>query len=201
MILSLSVHEWAHAWVAYKLGDPTAKEKGRLTLNPLKHIDPMGTLILPALLIVSGGLLFGWAKPVPVDGRRFHPGIHPKTGMLITAAAGPLSNVAIALFMGILLGMRTKLSLDHEAAVQFMGIMLELNVILAVFNLLPIPPLDGSRVLAGILPTHLAQKMLRLEATPMYGPIAFFVVIVFGGLFITLPATWLIQAILWLTGN
>ena len=199
MILSLSVHEWAHAWVAYRLGDPTAKERGRLTLNPIKHVDMMGTIILPTMLILSGGLFFGWAKPVPVDGRRFHPGVHPKTGMLLTAAAGPLSNLAIALFMGILLGMRNQLGLNQEAMIQFMGIMLELNVILAVFNLLPIPPLDGGRVLAGILPTPWAIKMRELESKPFYAPIAFFVVIVFGGLLIGLPVTWLLEAILWLT--
>ena len=201
MILSLSVHEWAHAWVAYRLGDPTAKEQGRLTLNPLSNMDLVGTLILPALLIISGGLFFGWAKPVPVDARRFHPGIHPRTGMLWTAAAGPLSNLLLALLMGGILALSANADWTAGAMGDFIQIMLFLNVILAVFNLLPVPPLDGSRVLAGILPKKSAAALERLERQPYFVPIAFFLIIVYVGDIIMWPVNMITMLILWVTGN
>jgi Zn-dependent protease len=201
MILSLSVHEWAHAWVAYRLGDPTAKEQGRLTLNPISHMDMVGTLILPALLIVSGGLFFGWAKPVPVDPRRFHPGVHPKTGMLLTAAAGPISNLILAVIMGVMLALTSSSGWATGAVAQFIGTMLFLNVILAVFNLLPVPPLDGSRVLAGLLPRKSAAAFEKLERQPYFIPIAFFLIIVYGGPIIVWPVKMIAMLILWVTGN
>jgi Zn-dependent protease len=150
VVLSLSVHEWAHAYAAAMLGDDTARERGRLTLNPLAHVDVVGTLALPLL-----GIPFGWAKPVPVEPTRFRAGVSMSKGMLWTAAAGPLSNVVLALFCALALrAVRGALPLPAGAA--FVSVLLErgmlINGSLAVFNLLPIPPLDGSRVVDAFVP-------------------------------------------------
>lgn len=148
LVLSLTVHEWAHAWSANLLGDDTAERQGRLTLNPLAHIDPLGTIILPLL-----GIPFGWARPVPVNPARFRRDIPMHTGMMITAAAGPLSNVLIAVLCALLLGLGMRLGVGAERLDVFellqTGMML--NILLAVFNLLPIYPLDGSRVVEGLI--------------------------------------------------
>ncbi len=151
VLLSLSVHECAHAWAAWRLGDDTARLMGRLTLNPLAHIDPVGTELLPLL-----GVPFGWAKPVPVNPLRFTRRVSMKTGMLLVAVAGPLSNVAIALLSTIILGLAWRFYPNmHHTQPGLFGLLNQLalvNVVLAVFNLFPVPPLDGSRVADALMP-------------------------------------------------
>lgn len=139
LIFSVILHEVSHGLVARRLGDRTAEMAGRLTLNPIPHIDPFGSLLLPAMLAISGAPVFGWARPVPVNPQSFK---HPTEGMALTALAGPVSNLALALLSGrVLLPVTSGIVSD---LVWAFGV---INVVLAVFNLLPIPPLDGSRML------------------------------------------------------
>lgn len=151
LILSLTVHEFAHAWSAWLLGDDTAEREGRMTLNPLAHIDPVGTLLLPAL-----GVPFGWAKPVPVRPARFRRGVNMATGMMLTSVAGPASNLVLATVSAVIYGLMKRWApetlMTHEALGAFLGAMLQVNVALALFNMLPLPPLDGSRVVEWLLP-------------------------------------------------
>lgn len=150
MILSLSVHEWAHAWSAFKLGDDTAKMQGRLTLNPMAHIDPIGTLLLPLL-----GIPFGWARPVPINPARFRREVHMSTGMALSASAGPLSNLILAVLCAVSYGVLYRVApgvLEEQGVQLLLRYGIELNVGLAVFNLVPIPPLDGSRILERLMP-------------------------------------------------
>ena len=152
MILSLSVHEFAHAFVAKKLGDDTAEQEDRVTLSPLAHIDPLGTLVVPALSILFSGVAFlGWARPVPVNPARFRRGVNMRTGMAIVAAAGPLSNLVLAVIsVGLIVVLRKHGLLvgpKGEAIATLLGATFSVNIGLCVFNFLPIPPLDGSRVL------------------------------------------------------
>ena len=151
MILSLSVHEWAHAYSAYKLGDETAAREGRLTLNPLAHIDPLGTLLLPLL-----GVPFGWAKPVPINPARFTRKVTLRLGVVYTAAAGPISNVILVVLCAVIYGLALRFAGDSFAPGNAITLLLTtsimLNIALAVFNMLPIPPLDGSRVVDGLIP-------------------------------------------------
>lgn len=151
LVLSLTVHEWAHAYSAYRLGDDTAARQGRMTLNPIVHMDPIGTFLLPLL-----GVPFGWAKPVPVNPARFRRDVRMSTGMMITAAAGPISNLILALLcavvFGVLLRWDSSLVRDDDGVGYLLVVAIQLNVALAVFNALPIPPLDGSRVVDGLLP-------------------------------------------------
>ncbi len=161
-ILSLSFHEFAHAWSAWKLGDDTAERMGRLTLNPVSHIDLLGTVLLPLL-----GVPFGWAKPVPVNPARFRRDVSMARGMAITAAAGPLSNVLLATVSAVALGLAFRFApdavSDRSAVTFFLISMVRLNVGLAIFNLLPLPPLDGSRIVAWLLPARLQQGWHALE--------------------------------------
>jgi Zn-dependent protease len=151
LILSLSVHEYAHAWSAWRLGDDTAARAGRLTLNPLVHLDPIGTVLLPLL-----GIPFGWAKPVPLSPARFRRGVRMSTGVALTAAAGPLANVVLAVActvaFGLLIRFQPQLAMPGSGTRELLLIMIQLNVALAVFNMIPIPPLDGSRVIDGLMP-------------------------------------------------
>ena len=147
LLLSLGVHEWAHAWAAAQLGDTTAKEQGRLTLNPFAHVDVIGTVALPLL-----GIPFGWAKPVPVEPTRFRPGVSMTTGMLVTAAAGPVSNLVLALLCCVLLFAEARAPLGTGALRFLLARGLAINLGLALFNLLPIPPLDGSRIVDAFVP-------------------------------------------------
>ena len=170
VVLSLTVHEFAHAFTAWKLGDDTAARLGRLTLNPIPHIDPVG-LLLPLL-----GVPFGWAKPVPIDPARFSPGIRMETGLVLTAGAGPLSNALLAI--GTTLGMAFWTRFDATAPQAALWPMLEmlvtLNLLLAIFNLLPIPPLDGSRICDGLMPDALRPAW---NAFARLGPMALAAVI------------------------
>jgi Zn-dependent protease len=163
VLFAITLHEVSHGWTAYAFGDDTAARAGRLSLNPLKHVDPVGTVVVPALLLFLGGFIFGWAKPVPVAAHRLP---HPRRDMAIVAAAGPLSNLAMAFGWAILL----KLSLLQDpASGLWMGLRLMatagvvINLVLMILNLLPVPPLDGGRVLNGFLPEPLARKMDRVE--------------------------------------
>ena len=157
LVLSLSVHEWAHAYSAYRLGDDTAKRLGRLTLNPLAHIDPIGSVLLPLM-----GVPFGWAKPVPVNPVRFTRKLHMRTGMMITASAGPASNFVLALLCIVILGVLPRFALDNKALQDLLVLGFEMNIRLAVFNMLPIPPLDGSRVAEWLMPTRLRPQWEQL---------------------------------------
>jgi Zn-dependent protease len=151
LILSLTFHECAHAWSAWKLGDDTAERAGRLTLNPLPHIDLFGTILLPLL-----SAPIGWAKPVPVNPVRFRRGLRMSTGVMITSAAGPLSNLLLATIcagvLGVFLRLGPQATPTNEAIAAFLQMMIQVNVGLAMFNLLPIPPLDGGGVAAAFVP-------------------------------------------------
>jgi Zn-dependent protease len=166
LLLSLSFHEWAHAWSAWKLGDDTAERMGRLTLNPFAHIDPLGTIVLPLL-----GVPFGWAKPVPVNPARFRRGVNMNRGMMLTSAAGPFSNFFLATVCAMIWGLLARFApglLEPEQGVtRLLELMIKINVTLGVFNLLPIPPLDGSRVVEGVLPLRMRAAW---ESFARFGP-------------------------------
>jgi Zn-dependent protease len=182
-ILSLSFHEFAHAWSAWKLGDDTAERAGRLTLNPLSHIDLIGTILLPLL-----GVPFGWAKPVPVNPARFRREHTMGRGMAITASAGPLSNVLLATVAALLLGLGLRFApglLERGGPARFfLMALLQMNVGLALFNLLPVPPLDGSRIVAWLLPYRLQQQWHQLE---QFAPFLLIGVFWFGGRLVSGP--------------
>ncbi len=168
LILAIVFHEVAHGWTALALGDPTALEKRRLSLNPLRHVDPFGTVILPGSLALAGAPIFGWAKPVPVNRWRLRD---PRRGMMVVAAAGPASNLVLAAIGAVLLGLLVRLAGAAESdALQFVAMNLNnfimINVFLALFNLLPIPPFDGSHIIEGLLPQGLADSYARLR---LYG--------------------------------
>ncbi|HOW61319.1 MAG TPA: site-2 protease family protein [Candidatus Contendobacter sp.] len=164
LLLAITLHEVAHGWVALRCGDTTAQAQGRLSLNPLRHIDPVGTVLVPALLAVFGGFIFGWAKPVPVN---FHRLRQPKRDMALVALAGPGANLIMALGWALAawLGYQAQTTLtwlgEPLLAMGVVGV--NVNVMLGVLNLVPIPPLDGSRVLAGVLPNRYGEAMARLE--------------------------------------
>jgi len=165
--ICLSAHEAAHAYVADKLGDPTAKYLGRMTLNPLAHIDIIGTVIVPVFLIISGLPAFGWAKPVLIDIRNFR---NPRLGNFLTALAGPLANLIFALILVIIIKI--------IPAASFLILLVRINIILAIFNLIPIPPLDGSKVWNLILPW---ESYLTLERIGPFILIAFLALSNYGG--------------------
>ena len=169
VLFAITVHEVAHGWVANRLGDSTAFMLGRLTLNPVKHIDPLGTIIVPGLLmLLKTGFLFGWAKPVPINWRNLR---QPKRDMALVAAAGPASNLLMAMGWALLIRAAQVLG-DAGLALVFMGVAgIFINTILMVLNLLPLPPLDGGRVMTGLLPGPLAYRFSRIE------PYGFFILI------------------------
>ena len=172
LILSLTVHEWAHAASAYYFGDDTAQRQGRLTLDPTVHIDPLGTLLLPLL-----GIPFGWARPVPVNPARFRRDVPMRRGMMLTAAAGPFSNVILALVCSIAYGLFIRFGKDdtwHGGAAALFQTTIIMNIALAIFNMLPIPPLDGSRVVDGLMPARWERVW---EKYSQYGPWLLFVII------------------------
>jgi len=163
VVLAITVHETAHGWVAKKYGDNTASALGRLTINPIKHIDVIGTIILPGILLLTGtGFIFGWAKPVPVDARNFK---NPRHDMAMVALAGPVSNLLMATAWALLARIGVTIGVEFiSLPFIYWGIAgISINLVLALINLLPIPPLDGSRVLTGILPSYWAWKYNQLE--------------------------------------
>jgi len=174
LFLAMVLHEYAHAWMAYKLGDPTAKLAGRMTLNPLKHIDLFGTILLPILLTLLrffGSPFFpiALAKPVPVNFFRLH---NPKRDMMWVGMAGPAINIVLAVFLSLCL----KLGLSSNIK-DMIGLAIFINLILAVFNMVPIPPLDGSRLVMGLLPRNIGLQYGRLER---YGILIVFALLPFG---------------------
>ena len=173
LLVSLVLHELAHGWVAYRLGDPTAKAHGRLTLNPIRHLDTWGTIMLAVTFLGSGGsFFFGWAKPVPVDPRFFKDG---QRGMAWVGAAGPLTNFALVLVATGLIWLTYTWSLF---LLEMFWILFVLNVILMTLNLIPIPPLDGSRVLGGFLPRATYRKWAELDRYGNFVFIGLFLVVI-----------------------
>lgn len=164
VLFAITLHEAAHGWVASLFGDHTARMMGRVTLNPIKHIDPIGTILVPVvLLLMPGGLIFGWAKPVPIN---FNALRSPKQDMIWVALAGPAANILMTLCWLLIITFATNLNMPALAQMAAAGIFI--NLILAVFNLLPIPPLDGSRVVSALLPRPLAYKYNQLEQYGLY---------------------------------
>ena len=174
LFFAIILHECAHGWVAYRLGDPTAKQAGRLTLNPFRHVDPVGTILLPAILLTMrlmgvNTFVFGWAKPVPVDFTRLR---HPKRDMIWVGLAGPAMNIGLALIFSVFFKMAGDTVYGEALAFAVL-----INLLLAIFNLIPIPPLDGSRLVMGLLPRKFLLPYARLER---YGILIVFLLLYFG---------------------
>lgn len=168
VLFAITLHEAAHGWVASKLGDPTARQLGRISMNPIKHIDPMGTIVIPLVLVTLSGFIIGWAKPVPVDPRHFK---QPLLDMALVALAGPVSNFIMACGWALLITISANALADTSIAyhlIQMGKAGMTINIILMVLNMLPIPPLDGGRVVAGILPKSVALSFMRIEPFGMW---------------------------------
>jgi Zn-dependent protease len=185
LILWLTVHEWAHAYAAFRLGDDTAARQGRLTLNPIPHIDPIGTILAPLM-----GVPFGWAKPVPVSPTRFRRDVSMSTGMMITAAAGPLSNLGLAVICTVIYGvlLRFDILLEGAGLGQLLMSGITTNLMLFLFNFFPVPPLDGSRIVDGLLPYRFRQQWEELSR---YSWVGLLLVIYFGGSLLAGPLYWI----------
>ena len=161
IIFAITVHEAAHGYIARYFGDMTAQEQGRITLNPLRHIDPVGTILVPAITLVLGGILFGWAKPVPVNFSRLRS---PKKDMLWVAAAGPASNLVMAIFWVLVIKFSMVVQSGFSDALAYMGAVgIMINLVLMVLNLIPLPPLDGGRIAVSLLPNRLAFQYAKVE--------------------------------------
>lgn len=165
LVIAIVFHEVAHGWTALALGDPTAKEQRRLSLNPLRHVDPFGTVILPGFLALTGAPVFGWAKPVPVVKSRLR---NPRYGMMAVAAAGPGTNLVLALVAAVVLGLALRFAAPIDPAAPNLLVVaminfIAMNVFLALFNMLPIPPFDGSHIVEGLLPPTGARVFDRLR--------------------------------------
>lgn len=183
-LLAISIHESSHAYSAYKLGDPTGKYSGRISLNPIRHIDPIGTILLPLIGVLARIPIVGWAKPCPVNPYYFR---NPKKDNMIVAAAGPISNLLTAAFFGIAYRILAYSLNPHNLITSVIGLVLIqavlINIVLALFNLIPIAPLDGGWILEGLLPAHLEQKYYALKP---YGFIIILVLFYFGIIWVIL---------------
>lgn len=172
ILFAITLHEVAHGWMALRLGDHTAQMMGRLTLNPIHHVDPVGTLLIPGILLLFGGVIFGWAKPVPVSWDKLGK---PKRDMAIVALAGPMANLVMAIFWALML----RLGITLMPTIPLIGVPLAymgiagifINAVLMMLNLIPLPPLDGGRILVGLLPGSLAYKVSLIE------PYGFFILL------------------------
>jgi len=177
IIFAITLHEAAHGWVADKLGDPTAKKLGRITINPIKHIDPVGTVVVPLFLATVSPFVMGWAKPVPVQPQYFKS---PLLDMALVAMAGPASNFIMACIWAMFIQLSV-MSFEQSALLSFLvemgGHGIVINIVLMVLNLLPIPPLDGGRVVAGLLPPKVAVPFMKLER---YGMVIILLLLVSG---------------------
>lgn len=167
VIFAITVHEVAHGWMAKKYGDNTAYAQGRLTLNPIHHIDLVGTVILPIVCLLLGGIIFGWAKPVPVNGRYFK---NPRKDMAMVALAGPVANLIMALLWALIARLGVMVNMESiTLPLAYMGIAgISINLVLAVLNLIPLPPLDGSRIITAMLSNQAAYKYNQLEPYGFY---------------------------------
>ena len=167
VLFAITLHEAAHGWVAWRLGDDTARALGRISLNPLRHIDPVGTVLIPAVLLFGSGgrMMFGFAKPVPVDFSRLRK---PRRDMVLVAAAGPGSNILLAVISALLIHGLVLFDADIERWIMHNLVnSVWINLLLAVFNMLPLPPLDGGRIAVGLLPPELARQLVRIERAGM----------------------------------
>ncbi len=205
LVFAIVFHEVAHGLAARALGDPTAAELNRLSLNPLRHVDPVGTVILPGLLALAKGPIFGWAKPVPVDARRLR---NPRTGMMLVAAAGPGMNLAMAAVGAVLLGVLLRGSASPEdlsPAGTFIAAnlvnFLTVNVFLALFNLLPIPPFDGSHIVEGLLPRPLAAAYAGFRRYGMLLVILLIVVLPMLVPGLNLVGRFVVPPVMWVTDH
>ena len=176
LIIAIVFHEVAHGWTALALGDPTAKEQRRLSLNPIRHVDPIGTLLVPGALALFGGPIFGWAKPVPVRGDRLRD---PRFGMVAVVAAGPATNLVLAFIGALVFGAVSGTIIASGGTppdwlLSAGGMFILINVFLALFNLLPIPPFDGSHIVGGLLPPKWAANWQKLQSMGML----FFIILI-----------------------
>jgi Zn-dependent protease len=184
LLFSLSFHESAHAWTAFRQGDPTARSLGRISLNPLVHIDVVGTVVLPLLMIFTGVPLIGWAKPTPVDPRHFRD---LRRGQIVVSAAGPASNMLLALLFtaGLFVAVRALPGpLRGNPLVVLLSMGVEINVLLAIFNLVPLPPLDGSHVVEWALPNGIGHRYVAIVAP--YGGFVLLALVMSGALWTVL---------------
>jgi Zn-dependent protease len=198
IVLAITLHEVAHGWMALRCGDTTAWSQGRLSLNPLRHVDPIGTVLVPAVLFFTSGFIFGWAKPVPVNYHRLR---HPKQDMALVALAGPAANLLMLLGWSLVLLAGRLIYLGEEwptlgltlYALGYAGI--SINIVIGVLNMLPVPPLDGSRVLAGVLPDSFSRLMMQIEP---FGLAILLILLATGTLGIILepPIVWLHDLVL-----
>lgn len=182
LVIAIVFHEVSHGWVALALGDPTAKERRRLTFNPIRHVDPIGTIILPGFLALVGAPVFGWAKPVPVDQRRLN---NPRFGMMAVAIAGPAMNLLLATVGAVVLGLIARAypigATPPELLLTGFAYFIAINIFLALFNLIPLPPFDGSHIVEGLLPDRAARAYARLR--PFGFPLLIVLLIVIPSLF------------------
>lgn len=205
VLLAITLHEAAHGWMAAKFGDPTATLLGRVTLNPFKHIDRFGTVILPALLVtVQSPFIIGYAKPVPVDFGRLKP---ERLGIIAVALAGPGANLLLAMIAGLLLHIESFIT-PEQAPWLFESLYraIVINCVIMIFNLLPVLPLDGGRVLSALLPGKMRFIFMKMEKIGLWLVVAIFMVGPLMGVNVTenlvgTPVNWAVEQVLWLTGN
>lgn len=185
MVISVSFHELAHGWAAERFGDPTAREAGRITLNPLKHIDPMWSVVIPGVLLLTAGVAFGGAKPVPYNPERFRPGTNMRFAHSAVAAAGPAINFILALVSIIAMEIYQQtmgIGSSGDLAYRFLSFSFMINILLGLFNLIPIPPLDGGKILAQLMPKSLHPLFNTMERFALVGIIVVFALIYFTSL-------------------